>query len=71
MMLPFRCGKHFKAYQHLAFISSLKSEWGFKEVVRYFLPPSLSYNICDSHFSHIKKKVFLSLIFIIFFFRAR
>jgi hypothetical protein len=52
-----RCGKHFKTYNHLWFISSLKETCGLDEVIRYFLPPSLSYNICDSHFSHIKKKV--------------
>jgi len=41
------CGKHFKCYQHLWHVSMLMAE--FTSVIRKFLPPLQSFNICDSH----------------------
>jgi len=51
------CGKHFKTYKHLNFVSTLKSTYtGLQNVVRRFLPPLQSFNLCDSHYSHRKQE---------------
>jgi hypothetical protein len=35
----------------------MPAKFGIKVLKRKFLPPGLSYNICDAHFSRIKIKV--------------
>jgi hypothetical protein len=49
--------QHFKTYQHLWYLTTLKHKFPLMTIRRRFLPPGLSYNICDSHFAHFKTKV--------------
>jgi hypothetical protein len=51
------CGKHFKTYAHLWYLTTVKKKFPWLSIRRRFLPPNLSYNICDSHFAHFKVKV--------------
>lgn len=49
--------QHFKTYHHLWFLTTLPKKFSNIAISRKFLPPGLSYNICDSHFAHFKVKV--------------
>jgi len=54
------CGKHFKAYDHLRYVSVLIGQDGLQVVTRRFLWPGFSFNWCDAHFAKMKLQLLKS-----------